>query len=99
MKYEKRLEKLCAIDLPRVVLEFPYLFRDQAAKIKFDPEYLAKEIVEPIAEQQVTKEDLSSIIDAANQSVIDRLAAPRTVYIDLSSMAESRVDLSQMDLL
>ena len=28
MKYEKRLEKLCAIDLPRVVTDFPYLFRD-----------------------------------------------------------------------
>ena len=35
------------MDLPRVVLDFPYLSREKAEKIEFDPKFLAEKIKEP----------------------------------------------------
>ena len=41
-RYEEQSQKICAADLPRIVLDFPYLRREQAAIVDFKPVSLAE---------------------------------------------------------
>ena len=43
----RKLEMSCLADLPRLVIDIPYMPRDMALKLEFDPVYLAKEIALP----------------------------------------------------
>ena len=65
------------MDLPRVVLDFPYLSREKAEKIEFKPEKLATMVAEPDEQKFLNMTDeLKEVISLAKPRVDLNVVSP-----------------------
>ena len=87
------------MDLPRVVLDFPYLSREKAEKIEFKPEKLATMVAEPDEQKFLNMTDeLKEVISLANTRVDLNVVSPHMPNSRSSDRRRSTIPRESYDM-
>ena len=87
------------MDLPRVVLDFPYLSREKAEKIEFKPEKLATMVAEPDEQKFLNMTDeLKEVISLAKPRVDLNVVSPHKPNPHNSDRRRSTIPRESYDM-